>query len=182
LNRLRDLCRAGIDPEHASVRAVGKSDRALADGDSARSAWELRALEHGPVGRDSVSGIERNSVGRIGLDVEIKAFRLLVPGLPRSEQRDRHTAERRDDPGNRNFDVSYFDNASVNHRIHAAARLPAPARYGAFARLERDILSRYAPVAASPTASASRSSRDASAVSPGTPSDGLDYAALCLRR
>jgi peptide/nickel transport system substrate-binding protein len=46
-----------------------------------------------------------------------------------------------------NFDVSYFNVASVNRRLEADNTLPAPQRYEAFATSETNILRRYAPVA-----------------------------------
>src|SRR5262249_11172801 len=46
-----------------------------------------------------------------------------------------------------NFDVSYFNVASVNRQLEADDALPAPQRYAAFAATETNVLRRYAPVA-----------------------------------
>jgi peptide/nickel transport system substrate-binding protein len=46
-----------------------------------------------------------------------------------------------------NFNLSYFDVEKANRVIESAARLPAPQRYRAFAKVETSILRTYAPVA-----------------------------------
>ncbi len=46
-----------------------------------------------------------------------------------------------------NFNLSYFDVEKANRAIESAARLPAPQRYRAFAKVETSILRTYAPVA-----------------------------------
>jgi peptide/nickel transport system substrate-binding protein len=46
-----------------------------------------------------------------------------------------------------NFNLSYFDDPTVNQELAAADALPAPQRYAAFTALETKILRKYAPVA-----------------------------------
>jgi ABC-type transport system substrate-binding protein len=46
-----------------------------------------------------------------------------------------------------NFNLSYFDVSAVNRTLDRADRLPLSRRYAAFARLEAEIVGRYAPVA-----------------------------------
>jgi ABC-type oligopeptide transport system substrate-binding subunit len=62
-----------------------------------------------------------------------------------------------------NLNFSYFDDASYDRRLEAAARLSGPGRYLAYAKLDADIARKAAPVAALSTLQPRASSRPASA-------------------
>jgi ABC-type oligopeptide transport system substrate-binding subunit len=80
-----------------------------------------------------------------------------------------------------NTNVSYFDVGAVNRRLHAAARLSGAPRYDAYAALDREITTRYAPWAVL----SNPNSRDFVSARVGCyryhPSFGLNLVTVCLR-
>lgn len=81
-----------------------------------------------------------------------------------------------------NVDFSYFNDPSSNRELEAAARLPAPARYRAYATLAVDLAKNAAPWAVIEN----DTSRDFFSARVGCqifqPIYGMDLAAICLRR
>ena len=80
-----------------------------------------------------------------------------------------------------NYNFSYFDHASYERRLEAAARLSGPARYLAYAKLDANLASGAAPVAAlfNPAAESFFSARIGCQIY--QPLYGVDLAALCIR-
>jgi peptide/nickel transport system substrate-binding protein len=80
-----------------------------------------------------------------------------------------------------NTNVSYFDVGAVNRRLHAAARLSGSPRYDAYAALDREITTTYAPWAVL----SNPNSRDFVSARVGCyryhPSFGLNLVTVCLK-
>ncbi len=174
-----------------------KTAKTLAAG--TRATAVLYTCNRAPCPQDAQ--IIAHDLKRIGIDVETKMFpvgvfyaRVSTKGEPFDIATIGWTVDY-PDPSNflnllldgrsiapqNNLDFSYFDDASYNRKLEAAARLSAPTRYRTYAALAVDLAKNAAPWAVIEN----DTSRDFFSAGIGCqvfqPIYGIDLAALCLR-